>query len=160
MNPGCVLKNEEGSILVVALIITVLLTLMGMTATTNSTLELQIAAANRDYKQNFYKAEGAVMEGASWVEFEPADNLKNRTLSWVVVGTDMTDLANWTGSTSSPSIAVDPTGDTSYSAMDIGIAGGSSLDMSTSNLHEYRMFGYHDSTKGKVFIEIGYLRRY
>ena len=159
MNPVHPIKNEEGSVLVIALIVIVLLTLMGMSATTNSTLELQIAAANRDYKLNFYKAEGAVMEAAVYVEAEPADNLKNKTLAWVV-DTDMTDLANWTGTNFQDSTAFDYSGDTKYSAMDIGVAGGSSLDMGTTNLHEYRMFGYHNSNTGTVLLEIGYLRRY
>ncbi len=58
------LKNEDGIALIVALMLLVLLTLLGMAATTTSVLEIQIADNDRDYKVNFYKAETAAYEAA------------------------------------------------------------------------------------------------
>ena len=54
--------NEEGSVLVLALIMLVLLTLLGIAATRTSEIEIQIAGNERTYKLNFFSADGAVME--------------------------------------------------------------------------------------------------
>ena len=56
------INNEEGSAIVIALIILVLLTLMGTVSTNDTVVELQIVRNEAIYRQNFYKAEGAVIE--------------------------------------------------------------------------------------------------
>lgn len=53
-------NNENGSVIVVALFILVVVTLLGITATNTSTLELQIAANDQFIKMAFYNADGAV----------------------------------------------------------------------------------------------------
>lgn len=53
------LKNEEGSVIVVALIIMVLLLIMGISATNMSTIESQILRNTIIQKQTFYSAETA-----------------------------------------------------------------------------------------------------
>ena len=161
MTPFKDFHNEDGSVLVVVLIMIALLTLMGMSATTNSTLELQIAGAGRDYQESFYKAEAAAMQGGALLEDAEATELTDKTVTGLVGTTDMTLPANWT--TSNEDAGVDGLanlGETQYAIMDIGIAGGSSLDMSASNLHEYKSLGYHESKKGRVLVEIGYLKRF
>jgi hypothetical protein len=55
-----VLKNENGSILVIALIMLVLLTILGISATTTSNVELQIANNERNYKRAFFIANAAI----------------------------------------------------------------------------------------------------
>ena len=62
------LKNEEGSVLVISLIMLALLSLMGIAATNISTIEIQIAANNRTYMQNFYMAEAAAREAAQKID--------------------------------------------------------------------------------------------
>jgi Tfp pilus assembly protein PilX len=49
--------NQEGSVIVLALILLVLLTLLGISATRTSTIEVQIAANERQAVQNLYQAE-------------------------------------------------------------------------------------------------------
>ncbi len=53
------LKNEEGSVIVVALIIMVLLLIMGISATNMSSIESQILRNTIIQKQTFYSAETA-----------------------------------------------------------------------------------------------------
>jgi hypothetical protein len=53
------LNNHRGSALVVALLMLVVLTLIGISATTTTTFELQIAGNDKSYKQAFYAADGA-----------------------------------------------------------------------------------------------------
>ena len=54
MKTETLLKNEDGIAMVIALMLLVLLTLLGMAATTTSVFEIQIAGNDRDYKQNLY----------------------------------------------------------------------------------------------------------
>jgi Tfp pilus assembly protein PilX len=64
-----ILKNqsEQGSITVIALMILVVLTLLGITITRTSTIDIQIAGNEIPYKQNFYVAEGGVHREAAEV---------------------------------------------------------------------------------------------
>ena len=72
------LKNEDGTVLVLALIMLVLLTLIGISATTTSMIETRISGNERVYKQNFYAAEAAAMHCAQDME-ERVDTLRKVT---------------------------------------------------------------------------------
>jgi amino acid transporter len=54
------LGEEEGFLTLLALIMLVLLTLIGVFATSTTTMDLQMASSELPYKQNFYAAEGGV----------------------------------------------------------------------------------------------------
>jgi type IV pilus assembly protein PilX len=51
------INNNRGSVLVIGLLTLVLLTMIGMAATTTSSIEVQIAGNDRAYKEAFYAAE-------------------------------------------------------------------------------------------------------
>ena len=53
------LKNENGSVIVLALIMLVLLTLLGMAVSRTSSIEVQIASNDQQAVDNLYKAESA-----------------------------------------------------------------------------------------------------
>ncbi|WP_207680012.1 pilus assembly PilX family protein [Desulfonema magnum] len=72
------LTNEDGFVLVVAMIMLVFLSLLGVAATNTSSLEIQIAANERTYKKNFYKAEAALREAMQ----------KINSNDWTVSGVD------------------------------------------------------------------------
>lgn len=59
MKKTSLLTNENGSVIVLALIMLVLLTLLGMAVTRTSSIEVQIASNDRQAVDNFYKAESA-----------------------------------------------------------------------------------------------------
>jgi len=52
--------DQEGSVLVVALMMLVLLTIMGVSATTTSDIEVQVAGNERFYKVAFYNADSGI----------------------------------------------------------------------------------------------------
>ena len=54
------LRDKDGSALVMALMILVILTLIGIAATNTSTIEIQIAGNEKTYKEAFYKADAGV----------------------------------------------------------------------------------------------------
>jgi type IV pilus assembly protein PilX len=55
-----IIKDEGGSVLIIALIMLVLLTLLGISATSTSNIEMQIASNERNYKRAFYAANAAI----------------------------------------------------------------------------------------------------
>ena len=62
------LGNEKGSVLVVGMLIMVLLTVIGIAATTTTSIEVNIAGNNRWYQVAFYAAEGGTETGIELVE--------------------------------------------------------------------------------------------
>ena len=87
------LRNEKGSVIVVAMIMLVLLTLIGISSTTTSTTEVQIAANNQNYQVEFYLADSGWRQGAMWLE--------NRASlpGWVNSGTDDNTVKNYGSNT-------------------------------------------------------------
>ena len=59
------LKREEGNVMVIAFVLLVVLTLIGIFATRTSQIELLTAYNEVPYKQNFYVAEGGVNREAA-----------------------------------------------------------------------------------------------
>lgn len=53
-------KNEDGSVLIVALLILVFLTIIGISATTTTNIEIQIAGNEKFHKIAFYHADSGV----------------------------------------------------------------------------------------------------
>jgi Tfp pilus assembly protein PilX len=53
------LRNEEGSVLITALLLLVFLTLIGISATTTTTTDMQVARNEKCFKLAFYAAEAA-----------------------------------------------------------------------------------------------------
>ncbi|MBE0595779.1 MAG: pilus assembly PilX N-terminal domain-containing protein [Desulfuromonadales bacterium] len=59
-HPCSPLSNERGSVLILALLILVMLTIIGMSATTTTNFEVKIAANERQYHSAFYAAEAGL----------------------------------------------------------------------------------------------------
>ncbi len=64
-------KNEEGFILVVGMSILVVLTLIGISGTRNSVIELKIAGNEREIAQKFYVADTTWKIGGLWLNDKP-----------------------------------------------------------------------------------------
>ncbi|MEA3359636.1 MAG: pilus assembly PilX N-terminal domain-containing protein [Thermodesulfobacteriota bacterium] len=62
------LNNEQGSVLVLSILILALLSLVGIAAITTSTIENKIAGNEKFYKIAFYEAEGGTELGAELIE--------------------------------------------------------------------------------------------
>lgn len=65
---GSQLKNENGSVIVVALIILALLTILGIASTNTSTLEVRIATNSQDHQLDFYVADSGWKDAAMFLE--------------------------------------------------------------------------------------------
>jgi len=169
MKPMGILKNEEGSILVIALLMIALLMLLGMSSTTTSVIEGQIAANEQSYKENFFKAEAAALEAAQRLENEnDSQTLTDQTPVWLHNNDVMTNTSNWDhddqdgdDNAEAASTSIDPNSNTYYSIVDRGVAPGSSLSMSGgTNLYEHAVYGSSQTGSAQQLIEIGYRKRY
>ena len=71
------IANDRGSALVVALLVLVLLTLMGISATTTSTIEVQMAGNEKFHDMAFYAAESGWQRALNWLDRRlPGDTWK------------------------------------------------------------------------------------
>jgi hypothetical protein len=84
-------NNEKGSALVLSLLALVLLTLMGISATTTSTVEIQMAGGEKFYELAFYSAESGWQRALNWLDNQYPGVTDNRV--W-----DGTDFMPVTGS--------------------------------------------------------------
>ncbi|WDN87649.1 hypothetical protein BuS5_00617 [Desulfosarcina sp. BuS5] len=60
--------NQNGSVLLISVVILMLLTLLGIFATTTSTIEIQIAGNDKWHKMAFYNADGGVEASKELIE--------------------------------------------------------------------------------------------
>jgi Tfp pilus assembly protein PilX len=62
------LTSERGSAILIAVFVLFILTLLGLYATTSSTVDIQIASNDRDYVGVFYTAESGWQVAVSWID--------------------------------------------------------------------------------------------
>ncbi len=160
------IHNEDGSALIISVLILMLLTFLGIAATNTTNIETYIAGNEKTYKQNFYMAEGAVQEAIQRIENETiADQLRGTTSSYVWLNTcsDLKDT-DWdndgqSGTVSSSASALG----SSFEVFDGGIAKGSkasSIKITSSSVHEYAVYGRSTNNNGQVVVEAGFKKRF
>jgi type IV pilus assembly protein PilX len=157
------LNNQQGSALIIVLIVMAVLTLVGLSAINTATVENKIVRNERIYQENFYLAESSVNEAAQKIENETdRDNLLPSSAAWISddsSGLDFKDPGSWM-SDNSEQAAI--SNQALYSTVSKGVHKGSSLDIGDTNtrLYEYAVFGHGQSQNGSVIVEIGYLKRF
>ncbi len=173
MDAKSIIKNEEGSTMLVVLVLLVLLSLLGASSNNTTMIEVQVAANERMYKQSFYLAEAAALEGVLALEnagdevkyYGPtspiwlvnSNNLNRNGLALPVPGNELNDT-NWTGNFSSPAQNTGG-GNVRYQSLFQGVSTGSSLDASRSTIYEYRVLGKSDGNV-TTMVDIGYKRAF
>ena len=76
------IANDRGSVLVVALLVLVLLTLMGISVTTTSTIEVQMAGNEKFYELAFYAAESGWQRALNWLDGQYPGVTHNLVWGW------------------------------------------------------------------------------
>jgi len=180
MKFGWSIGNEEGSVLVISVVILALLTVIGIAATSTTSIELQIASNDRIYKDNFYQAEGAAMMLARALEeLTPADNEKlddekkfkapsgayEDVVDMNTNDVDVEDIANpkyWHGGSDDRSCEIP---EIAANNSPMGIVrlerreGSIGMHESTS-LYRFSIFGRRAVNNNGVVIALGYRKRY
>lgn len=158
------LKNEDGSVLVIALIIMVLLTLIGLSTNRTSSIEMQIAGNEMFYKRNLFTAEAAAMEAMQRLE-EEDDLIENPTAFLIpentVTDNDIRNANNWEsgfpgGTNAAVSSSLDGGGNVRYVAVSMGIEPGIGLGLGGSRVYSYKVFGRSGQYNGESIILMGY----
>jgi Tfp pilus assembly protein PilX len=158
-------KKEEGSVLIVALIMLVLLTLIGITANQTSEVEMQVSANERRYKENLYFAEAVAMEcaqvmtntdelsGLNWLHAQGSVTKDDIRIN------DSTDADYKWGTNSQQSAVLT---NTRYLVVQEEVEG--SLDMTKASVYSYTIYGRtYDSTKpqkGRSIVRVGFRKAF
>jgi Tfp pilus assembly protein PilX len=161
-NPAALIKSEEGSVMVVALIVLAMLTIIGISASNTSTTELQIVRNDLLYRINFYKAEAAAREGAQTVanlaKTSPTEvNPGQTTQGWLVDPAaeeiDMTTIADVQAVAEPSNVVADAA--TTYAAAYLGRTGSVAAE-NESHVYHFNLYGLHADDDGRALIEMGY----
>ena len=167
------LRNEDGAVLVVALMMLVLLTILGISISSTSEVELQIAGNEMRYKENLYGAEAAAIECAQFME-QTADSVgidPSISDDFIIpyAGEDGDEIYAaavrnddfWDEVVDTDNISPEPgaLGNTRYIAYYAGVPHGENLE---GTLREFAIYGrYFDPTRpdlGRSIVRIGYRR--
>lgn len=151
-----VLNNEDGSVLVLALIMLVLLTLIGIAASRTASIDIQITGNDIIYKQNFYMAEAGAMEAAQTLETE---DLKSSPPPCLLPGIKEPDFSpddDFLVANSQPSSLPH----SYFLALYEGLVPGSSLAMSKSKVNSYAIYGRCKKDRSLVVIKVGYRKAF
>jgi len=144
------INNENGSVLIVALCLLVLLTGLGITATTNTSIELQIAGNEKHHKMAFYAAEGGTETGIELLE----QNIDLRGFSSSTIGTATIYTADFYGNEESATESDNIPSETNRDAMIPNLGRGNAYlkvygdaELSTGNALQIAA-GYEGTGKG------------
>lgn len=168
------INNERGSVILLAIVMLVLLTIVGISTTNTSSIELQIVKNEKMYKECFYKAEAGAFEAAQKIRNDALTNPEKVNAERADTdlfkfvnkksGVNLRDTANWVDNVTSEQSDIDA--DTDIAATFIPGAPGDSMVVAgtgTTNVCEFIAHGLHYSDvlnkKGKVHIEIGFKTR-
>lgn len=163
-NTGSDTGNENGSVMLIALLIMALLTIIGVSAINDTTTELQIARNDAIYKINFFRADGSARQAVQMLEntANPGTDLipSSSSITWLQDTDYDPDAQDWVSGTNAADS--DFAGnDAQYLAEFRGIAGGSGKDMTAStNLYEYRVYGRSSYNGGDCMVTTGYRIRF
>ena len=165
-NSTSILKNEDGAVLVAAILILVLLTIVGIVSTTISNTEINTAFNEIIYQQNLYQAEGATVEAVDLLD--GIADPKTNPPSWLepdldqITNADINDSTFWqSGLSGTMPQASSTLGDTRFVVVSEGLVSGTSLGMGSSKVHSYSVFGRSaPPNRGATIIEIGYLKAF
>ena len=159
--------NENGSVLLVALVMLLLVTFIGLSSLAYTSSELTISGNDRSYRQNFYRAESVVREAALLLEAESSASPYAPNLPWLSDGSHESagfkpETQPWVTKGSNQNARFSSFyGDkeAAFCALRTRVAGGSNQDMSGQRKWEYVIYGRSTLASGNLRIAAGYLEK-
>ena len=166
-----IFKNEEGVVMIAALLILVLLTIIGIASTNISNTEVKIAVHELIHQQNFYRAEGATLQALDLMEGTGNPETKDPPLTWMtqtlanseslLASGDLYNSTFWDSGSGDATPEASTFSDTRFVVVSGGIVEGESLDMGSTKIHDYTIIGRSaPPNRGAVTIEVGYLKAF
>lgn len=160
------LTDEQGSAVIIAVLFLILMTIIGVTMIQNTTLELQMVRNEMVIKDQVHRAEAAAMEGSQWIEEADVSTLEDLSSEVFLTQSDL-NMSNLQFNNTNWKISeVDPVGDDTKMIAGFRIVDETGvIDLTTTNLHTYKVYGYYyrppgHPNRGEVLVEIGYKRRF
>ncbi len=158
---GSNIKNEKGSVMIIALLIMALLTIIGVSAINDTTTELQIARNDAIYKINFFQADGSARQAAQTLEDMPSPQTAlipaTATVNWLYNSSFDPDQTWIYGTNAAQSDF--PSNDAGFCVAFNAVVGGKDMTAST-NLYDYRVFGRSSTNDGDCMVMTGYRIRF
>ena len=153
--------GEEGSVLIIALLVLAFFTLLGVSTFSISNMEIRIIGNENTQKQNLYCAEAAAMRCAQHMQ---DNDLRTSPLGYLNgINSATQTQSDITTSLNSYTLSDDLTelpADTVFASVSRGIASGSSLDMTKTRVHDYAVYGWCDNSNNLVIVEVGYRKAF
>jgi hypothetical protein len=165
------MNNEEGSVLIVSMMMLVVLTVIGIFASTTSQIEIKLGGNERAYKQDLYFADAAGMECAQILQ-DYAGNLQTAGPTWlfgrgVVSPAQILDVNNtwWKGThgagNDDNSVVSMVDGNTRYMTTSEGVCRGCTLSMGSATIHQYYVYSRRRRPSGATYIlEVGFRKAF
>jgi len=151
------LCREQGSVLILVLVILALFTLLSVSTTTTTNMDIRIIGNENIQKENLYAAEAAAMRCAQDMQ---DNDLRASTPTYLNgITTDTQDVLHNYSSLNQQNFTQLPA-TTVFASVSQGIASGSSLDMTKIRVHEYLVYGWCNSNKNLVMVEVGYWKSF
>jgi hypothetical protein len=186
-NATSILNNEDGAVIIAALMILVLLTIIGIASNNVSNTEVKIATHEAIHQMNLYCAEGTA--SLALEEMEDLVNPKSEDPSWLWQSTDSDSVftpfeadmalegALWEGNSFEYEVegtvmtitpdsipeTVDETilSDSRYLVNYRGILPGEPLEIGVTKRYRYDIYGRcAPANRGAVTVEIGYIKAF
>ncbi len=172
------IRDEKGVALVTVILILVLLTVIGVTATRTVVNEKRVIRSEAVFEQNFYNAESGALEGVQKIANE---NTHAELLVLVEPAVENAGLLYKADSEepTNDTKNLDINNDGNYDSVDFGLADmshtnsdtrrvviempiqhGDSLKLGQSNLYTYMSYGVSESNRGRATVKIGYKKRF
>ncbi len=178
-----VTNNEEGVAIVAVLLILMLLTFVGITATNTTISEKKMVRSESIFERDFFLSESAAMEGVQKMANEstpeellaplittgannegvlvsadpeePENDVKNLDSD----SNNQIDKTDFNGSPKAIS-EVDPKNLTFRRVVQLPIQSGDSLGLGASRIYSYASYGYSENSGGRAMIKVGYRKRF
>jgi len=148
--------GEEGSVLIIALLVLAFFTLLGVSTFSMSNMEIRIIGNENTQKQNLYCAEAAAMRCAQHMQ---DNDLRTTSLAYLnAINTVSDSDVRHCNFPSQETFGQLPA--TTYASVSQGIAPGSSLDMTKTRVHDYAVYGWCNSNNSLVMVEVGYRKAF
>ncbi len=162
-------QATSGSVLLITLMVLLAVTILGIMSISISTVELKIGRNEREIRETFYLAEGAVMEGVQRLMNTSAIDLNEQFQSWHHAKADMAqnkidfrETSQWVveGSDKDNGLKSALDDHTYLAAVEWQVAGGGSLIQTQSRLYQNRIYGLSKKYNNDNLVEVGFCLRY
>ena len=180
-----IIENDEGVAIITVLLILMLLTFVGITATNTTTSEKKMVRSESIFERDFFLSESAAMEGVQKManestpeellaplvktvttaknygllvdanSDEPENDVKNLDSD----NNNQVDQADFNSSAKAIS-EIDPKNLTFRRVVQLPIQSGDSLALGSSRMYSYASYGYSENSGGRAMIKVGYRKRF